>query len=341
MRITEHLYFYVEVTFGNSARRYSYICNDLRVKVGDTVEVPAGNNQQIKATVVSTLFCTAEEAPYPVEKTKTVIGWASNTFSQSSAENGLVPTAEKNSIIPSESVSAACSITPQEASVSQTDSIAKSTADNTEKKSVTADSDIFHDILDKFFISCWIFAIVAFINLIILNIINLQFDYLVKSDVYVSPLVHFGIPVGVPILVIILLNTKPKFININKSDNTKKAIWVQPIIALIVVVSVFVSYGIICSKINAKEEAEYKATHSSDYSTKSKSKSSKTTTYRTSGNNNSSGIRKSSGKKKSSDSDDKYNADDYSHPDDFYYDHYDDFFDYEEAEDYWKEHHDD
>ncbi len=34
---------------------------------------------------------------------------------------------------------------------------------------------------------------------------------------------------------------------------------------------------------------------------------------------------------------DEYNAGDYLHPDDFYYDHYDDFWDFEDAEDYWEE----
>lgn len=36
---------------------------------------------------------------------------------------------------------------------------------------------------------------------------------------------------------------------------------------------------------------------------------------------------------------DPYHASDYSHPDDFYYDYYDDFWDYEDAEDYWERHH--
>ena len=38
-------------------------------------------------------------------------------------------------------------------------------------------------------------------------------------------------------------------------------------------------------------------------------------------------------------SSDAYHASDYAHPDDFYYDYYDDFADYEEAEDYWEKHH--
>ena len=34
---------------------------------------------------------------------------------------------------------------------------------------------------------------------------------------------------------------------------------------------------------------------------------------------------------------DPYHASDYAHPEDFYYDYYDDFWDYEDAEDYWEE----
>ncbi len=337
MRITEHLYFYVEVTFGNSARRYSYICNDLRVKVGDTVEVPAGNNQQIKATVVSTLFCTAGEAPYPVEKTKTVIGWASNTFSQSSAENGLVPTAEKNSIIPSESVSAACSITPQEASVSQTDSIAKSTADNTEKKSVTAGSSkakfSLLDLLELiiFVFPIWTF-ICTFINYILLIIACIFFFGVDYPDAITKSALIFSFIFSTVFFIILYV---AYYI-----PDTKTTKYVKKVIAWTAVILMFVSFWTVSSKIDREEELKRSEAAWRREQSK-KFKSSKTTTYRTSGNNNSSGTRKSSGKKKSSDSDDKYNADDYSHPDDFYYDHYDDFFDYEEAEDYWKEHHDD
>lgn len=36
---------------------------------------------------------------------------------------------------------------------------------------------------------------------------------------------------------------------------------------------------------------------------------------------------------------DPYHASDYSHPEDFYYDYYDDFWDYEDAEDYWERNH--
>ncbi len=335
MRVTEHLFFYIEVIFGTSARRYSYICNDLSVKIGDTVEVPAGNNQQIKATVVSTMFCTADEAPYPVEKTKTVIGKAvsveNKISSPDSAENGLLPTTDNSRIMPSESIAAVDNGKPKDRLISQSGSITESPADNAEKQTASADScNAFFTFL------LWTFGVE--INFIILYFgIAERFDYITKGIYIIKlelPVIFISILLSTAVTM--LLHFKPKFITVNKNNNAKK-IYVQGIISLIIIVLTFLSFTITCANINAKEEAEYKASHPG-YSCKSKSKSKKTTAKVN--NNNSPSVKMSSGKKSKS-SDDEYNAGDYSHPDDFYYDYYDDFIDYEEAEDYRKEHHDD
>ena len=68
----EKLY-YVGVQFSNSRAKYSYICTDLTVKVGDQVIVPVYGGDELRATVVTAQFYSPNEVPYPIEKTKKVI----------------------------------------------------------------------------------------------------------------------------------------------------------------------------------------------------------------------------------------------------------------------------
>lgn len=73
MKQSRQKYLYVTVCFYND---YSYlpryICEDKSVRVGDTVLVDSKGEKK-HATVHSCKYFTAETAPYPVEKTKTVI----------------------------------------------------------------------------------------------------------------------------------------------------------------------------------------------------------------------------------------------------------------------------
>ena len=67
-------YLYVKAQFEGSERSYSYICEDVSVKVGDKVKVPVGyDNRPKTATVIEVAECTAENAPYPPYNCKRVI----------------------------------------------------------------------------------------------------------------------------------------------------------------------------------------------------------------------------------------------------------------------------
>lgn len=66
---------FVFVTAEEYGREYSYLCNDTSVSVGDWVKVPMGyENQERLVKVCRVLFAPAEEAPYPMDKIKTVLG---------------------------------------------------------------------------------------------------------------------------------------------------------------------------------------------------------------------------------------------------------------------------
>ena len=73
MKTDDQFYYYVSVQFKENNASYSYICPDLSVKVGDEVLVPVYENKEMIGKVVSAMFCTADDAPYPIEKTNTVI----------------------------------------------------------------------------------------------------------------------------------------------------------------------------------------------------------------------------------------------------------------------------
>ena len=73
MKTDNQQYFYVGVQFRDNAMPYSYLCHNLSVKIGDEVLVPVYDNEKRNGIVVSTGFYSADNAPYPPEKTKTVI----------------------------------------------------------------------------------------------------------------------------------------------------------------------------------------------------------------------------------------------------------------------------
>jgi len=74
---------YCGVEFSESGRIYHYRTTDVRIKVGDTVIVPVGNdNYEKEATVNSIEFCRWDNTPYPLEKTKEIIRLADEDNSQ-------------------------------------------------------------------------------------------------------------------------------------------------------------------------------------------------------------------------------------------------------------------
>ena len=67
-------YLYVKAQFEGSERSYSYICEDVSVKVGDKVKVPVGvENRPKTATITELAWHTVTDAPYPPDKCKRVI----------------------------------------------------------------------------------------------------------------------------------------------------------------------------------------------------------------------------------------------------------------------------
>lgn len=67
-------YMFCGVTFQDSTRHYHYISDDSRIKEDDLVIVPVGkNNRESIARVETIEYCSAEEAPFPFEKTKHII----------------------------------------------------------------------------------------------------------------------------------------------------------------------------------------------------------------------------------------------------------------------------
>lgn len=67
-------YMFVFVTFGESGQEYSYLCDDESVSEGDRVLVPVGKSgKETVATVTKIEYHPADEAPYPIDKIKSVI----------------------------------------------------------------------------------------------------------------------------------------------------------------------------------------------------------------------------------------------------------------------------
>ncbi|MBR4954260.1 MAG: hypothetical protein IKZ30_07040, partial [Oscillospiraceae bacterium] len=63
------------IQFEDSNRVYHYLKNKEDLEIGDLVLVPVGRgNEPTEGTVVSVQHCLETSSPYPVEKTKKVIG---------------------------------------------------------------------------------------------------------------------------------------------------------------------------------------------------------------------------------------------------------------------------
>lgn len=73
MKTENNMLYYVNIQFDGSNRLYSYISHDLSVKVGDEVLVPVYDNETRNGIVISAGLYSVDDAPYPIEKTKTVI----------------------------------------------------------------------------------------------------------------------------------------------------------------------------------------------------------------------------------------------------------------------------
>jgi len=66
---------YCGVEFSDSGRIYHYRTTDARIKAGDKVIVPVGDDSYRKEVTVKTIeFCRWDNTPYPLEKTKEIIG---------------------------------------------------------------------------------------------------------------------------------------------------------------------------------------------------------------------------------------------------------------------------
>lgn len=67
-------YMFAFVSFDEYGQEYSYLCNDESISEGDVVLVPVGNDGKTSvATVTRIEYHPAEEAPYPMNKIKSVI----------------------------------------------------------------------------------------------------------------------------------------------------------------------------------------------------------------------------------------------------------------------------
>ena len=63
------------VAFCEGGKSYCYIADDAGIEVGDTVIVPVGQEgRRTVARVVKTKLCSAEEAPMPLERLKSILG---------------------------------------------------------------------------------------------------------------------------------------------------------------------------------------------------------------------------------------------------------------------------
>ena len=62
------------VQFSEDGPEYTYYCGDIQVSAGDTVWVPVWDDQIKKGTVKNIIVCQKCEAPFPLEKIKSIIG---------------------------------------------------------------------------------------------------------------------------------------------------------------------------------------------------------------------------------------------------------------------------
>jgi len=75
-------YLYAAVVFLNGRKFFMYMTKDRTLKTNDVVMVPVANRDPQPAIVAWVRECTAENAPYPPEKTKMIIGRADRKTAQ-------------------------------------------------------------------------------------------------------------------------------------------------------------------------------------------------------------------------------------------------------------------
>ena len=68
-------YIFCKVQFKGSYKSYTYRAEDETLAVGDVVDVPVGRNNDVaQARIVEIGYFDEEEAPFPIDKIKTIIG---------------------------------------------------------------------------------------------------------------------------------------------------------------------------------------------------------------------------------------------------------------------------
>lgn len=73
----KNIYTYCGVLLAFSSQPYYFLTDDDTIQIGDTVVVPVGEkSNELKGTVVSVGKYTRIAVPYPLEKTKKIIGKA-------------------------------------------------------------------------------------------------------------------------------------------------------------------------------------------------------------------------------------------------------------------------
>lgn len=73
-------YIFCSVTFDEGYKSYYYLTDDDSIEVGDFVLVPAGkDNHEAVVEVVDIEYFSADEVPFPVEKTKKIIRKCTDT----------------------------------------------------------------------------------------------------------------------------------------------------------------------------------------------------------------------------------------------------------------------
>lgn len=74
-RVRGDLKMYVFVSFGGYGQEYSYLCEDWSIREGDRVRVPVGSDNQSKVVTVKRVqYLPDEQAPYPIDRIKRVLG---------------------------------------------------------------------------------------------------------------------------------------------------------------------------------------------------------------------------------------------------------------------------
>lgn len=72
-------FYFVDITFDNNSRPYTYLCSDESITIGDYVIVPVGADSDKKCVHVNdAYYATAETLHYPINKMKMVISKIEN-----------------------------------------------------------------------------------------------------------------------------------------------------------------------------------------------------------------------------------------------------------------------